>query len=240
MVVICNVYESVEDLLPHFYRHYSSRGVRWFLFGIHRGESNSCWNRVRELNTLGLQVEVVASYSGGIDGQKEGESLEALRLRVPPDQWYIPADLDEFHTFGELPFPEVVEACQWQGADYVASRLCDRISEDGRIPLRIDPEIPITEQFPRQADISGGILKACVDKVCVARQCVQVNSGHHHAVGPHKPLSSKGLTYHFKWFGDLYAKEQEKFESYRSKGFIYYAENQRMIEHLGLHGGRLI
>ena len=78
MIVICNIYKSVDDLLPHFYKHYVSLGVTDFAFGIFDGESNPAWNRVSELSFFGLTIHKTSSYQGIIDSQKEKESWIGL------------------------------------------------------------------------------------------------------------------------------------------------------------------
>jgi hypothetical protein len=243
MVVICNIYKSVNDLLPHFLDHYFSYGVSQFSFGIHGGQSNPVWNEIH--TRLPISISLFKSYDGDIDGRREGEGLNMLRINAP-SPWVIPADLDEFHIPPFLNFKRLIEECEKEHADYVSSTLIDRISEDGTIPPSISSD-PINKQFPQHVDITGKILGASKVKICLSRQKFPINNGHHYlgegsqsGIEGTNPFSSEAVTNHYKWFGDLYAKELEKFKSYKSKGLSYHSENQKLMEYLTKHGGKLL
>lgn len=176
----------------------------------------------------------------------EGEFKNALRLMLKPTDWYIPVDLDEFHIVkGYDNVYKLAEALNAEGAEYVASGFVDRITEDGSIPLTIDPDIPILTQFPRSCRISDTIVNAWCDKVSLAKPHVLAMGGHHAPGGPggqtkYKKFSVMGQTYHFKWFGPLYEKEKEKFQTYTSQGRVWVREQALLLEWLDAHNGKLL
>ena len=47
------------------------------------------------------------------------------------------------------------------------------------------------------------------------------------------------VTYHFKWFGNIMTKEREKIEARIKNGYFFFTEGQKLLEHIGKHGGRL-
>ena len=240
MIVICNIYKSVDDLLPHFYKHYVSLGVTDFAFGIFDGESNPAWNRVSELSFFGLTIHKTSSYQGIIDSQKEKESWIGLveKFVKPFHDWYIIADLDEFHTIHSMTFPQAAKYCEDNNYDYVSSKLVDRIRSDKIIPETINPNVSIFQQFSEETDITSMILGACLDKVSLVKKDILPELGHHKCSGGISDL--KCTTYHFKWFGNLKEKEKEKFKAYKKQGYTHYIENHHTIEMLQMNGGKLI
>lgn len=246
MVVICNIYKNVRDLLPHFFRHYMGYGVNEFLFGIHSGKDNPVWKEIHELIPSGAVAYLSESYRGPICGTKEGESLNRLRTWARPG-WVIPTDLDEFHIPCDFSsFQQLEEACKAENAYYVSSTLCDYITPDGAIPPTIDPTIPISEQFPTNVNLTKNLLKALDRKVCLCHKRVPLMQGHHNPGNERtfdanlKAFSKTATTRHYKWFGNLWEKEEEKYRSYKELGYDYCEENRVLLEHLRSHNGKLL
>jgi hypothetical protein len=246
MTVLCNIYKSVEDLLPHFFSHYISFGVSEFIFAIHGGLDGPLTTQIRDLSPPNISVELETSYHGAICGSKEGESLNKLRLQAKTE-WIIPTDLDEFHIpCGFESFQRLSEEIKKENAFYVKSFLYDMITEDGSVPLKIDRFTPIHAQFPKHYDITRNILNAYNQKVALSRQIDNLTDGHH-GIGPArcadhsvKWFSILTKTHHYKWFGDLWKKEEEKFISYREKGYNYHEENLRLLDLLRTNNGKLL
>lgn len=246
MTVICNIYNSVKNLLPHFYKHYMAYGITYFLFGIHEGSQNPVWNEIIKLSPSSSTTTLVESYRGPIHGSKEGESLNKLR-EAAGGLWVIPTDLDEFHVPGHFKtFSDLAMACDSEQAVYVHSILQDQICDNGIIPLHIFPDITIEKQFPLYYNITGKILGACEKKVCLSRQHLPLNNGHHYLGCNsdsdlfHKCFSQQMITRHYKWFGNLYEKETEKWNEYSKCGLSYATENERLLRHLQQHNGNLL
>lgn len=246
MIVICNIYKSVGDLLPHFYIHYLSYGVTKFLFGLHSGTDNPVYQQIHDLAPPGTNVEIVESYRGQICGKKEGESLNNLRRRAQSD-WVIPADLDEFHVpYSFDSFALLKDYCEERKFDCVLSALYDMISPDGSIPPSILPDIPIAVQFPLHVGITATVIKGMNQKVLSSRQSLSLSDGHHNVgLGRIFDETSRrapqlGKTLHYKWFGNLWEKEEEKYRSYKELGYDYSEENLRLLDHLRSHNGKLL
>lgn len=246
MTVLCNIFKSVSDLLPHFYAHYKSFGVNTFFFAIHGGVTGPLTDEIRELTPNQTSVTLFESYRGPICGSKEGASLNNLRQHAKT-KWIIPTDLDEFHIPCKFAsFQELAEACQKEDAIYVKSFLHDMISKDGTVPPKISRNRPISEQFPRHFDITNNVLKAYSQKVALSLQTDNLTDGHH-GIGPARSadhsakwFSTLAQTNHYKWFGNLWKKEEEKFLSYKEKGYDYHEENRRLLDLLRTHNGKLL
>ena len=242
MLVICHIYHTVENLLPHFYKHYSERGIDRFCFGVYDGKKNPVWNTIEKMGK-GLNVELHHYGDGGIDAAIEGNFKEKIRNTLAPNEWFIPADLDEFHTVdGYNTFQQLQEDCEAEDADHVMSRFCDHTTEDGSLLPKLDPNVPIWNQMSRTCNLSEQVLKACCTKFCMVKQNVRVEGGHHGIVDKdhHKRFSKWGVTHHFKWFGNLYEREKHKLSVHIQKGCVWRAEHIRLLAYLNAHGGKLL
>ena len=230
MFVLCNIYKSIDDLLPHFYKHYMSLGITEFAFGVFDGERNPMWNHISEITPPSIRVNLMESYSGSIEPNKERETWEKLNEKfISLNDWYVIADLDEFHVIPNVhSFDEAKLYCESEGSTYILGNLIDRFTEDGIIPPNINPTISIFDQFPKNTCFSQNTLHACTEKVCMAKQTEKIYVGHHFCSGKQSSLVSH--TYHFKWFGNLYEKEKEKWISYKESNYNFSKENEKSME----------
>lgn len=246
MTLICNIYKDIDNLLPHFLEHYYKLGVLDFYFGIHSGENNSVWDRIDSFNKWGLRIKKWKTYDGPICGNWEGWYQEFLRQQVQ-DGWVITTDLDEFHNIsGYKTYQELIDYCIKNDFTWAVGRTIDRTTKDGSIPLAVNPNIPISEQFPVRCRITKPLLDAWDVKMVLSRQDVTFHYGHHwvREPGPGKDdphmLPTILETNHFKWFGNLRQKEKEKLEAYKKFNLPYYQENERLLNHLRNHDNKLV
>ncbi len=226
------------DLVPHFMSHYISHGIRRFAFAVYDGENNSIWKYFDRYSDVEVNLHPF-KYEGGFDVEADTKLINDLRVKhVHPEEYYVPTDLDEFHVFPKVKdFNELPKMCEKEGADYIIGILKDRISLDGSFPLNIDPHISIWEQFPKTCYVTHTIQKSGCNKVMLAKQNLEIISGHHVAFS--KRLSRYGATFHFKWFGPIYEKEKQKLIQYRDvKKYHWASEWENLINHLDANGGK--
>ena len=242
IVVIGSIYGDVDNLLPHFLKHYTDWEAGKFVFSVYRGKGNPAWNRIQDIGR-GYPIELYDRGGTELNVVTEGEFKDEIRQQLSPDDYYIPVDLDEFHRVPKYKnFPDVIKDMKVEGADYVSGGFTDRIKEDGHIPPTIEPSASIWEQFPRECHISDTIAKAWCEKLCLAGRHVETFGGHHTPLNPErfKRFSQKSRTFHFKWFGPLYEKEKEKFRTYTSQNRKWVNEQKNLLEWLDTHNGKLI
>lgn len=238
MVVICNIHNEFQNLLFHFLDYYSIKGATRFLFGVTNGKANPVWEELHKVK-FPMETRIVHSYDGELDEYMEGCFINYYR--PPDDEWYIPADLDEFHAIdGIHSFPKLQAECEKEGADYVLSKFVDRVACDGVILPKVLTTMSVFDQFPIETNITEEVMKGYGGKVCLARPSVIVNAGHHLVENPTKPYSVTGKTYHFKWFGNLEAREKRKMEARRSNGYSFYTEGQFLLDHIAKNNGKLL
>lgn len=184
--VIVNVYHH-EELLPFFLRYYRGKGVDRFLLLCHK-----------ELTISDPDVIVQPVHEDYISGYRDNELLLHFRdTYLNLNDWYIPADLDEFHWFpGLANFGSLLG-----NFDYIRSKFVDRIALDGKI-REINMEKTLDSQFPLAGNITEKLCGGCLDKVVLARKSVDTNSGHHYCAG--RPAMFSLVTHHFKWAGKYF------------------------------------
>jgi hypothetical protein len=243
VIVICSIYGDVENLLPHFLKHYRNWGVDKFAFSVYRGPANPSWNRIQSIGA-NYPIDLYARGGEQLDVGLEGNFKNEIRQTLGPDDWYVPTDLDEFHRVPPWlkNVNDLLKVMNEEGADYVQSGFVDCIRPDGTVPMTIDPNISIWEQFPHRCHISDDIVKAWCEKVAIAKSKVDIFGGHHEPIGPsrYKKFHKRGHTFHFKWFGPLYEKEKEKYKTYTAQGRKWVGEQKNLLDWLDTHDGKLL
>lgn len=247
IVVICSIHTNIE-LLPHFIHHYKSVGVTKFILGIWRGENNPVWNQILKYDDD--TIHLVKSYDDELSEPLETRFADETRQTyLNQDDWYVPTDLDEFHVWPNHKNVQLlIEDLNKSNSDFVWGKMIDRITNDGSIPLHITEVPSIWDQFPKNCELSSKMLLACNKKVSLAKQKLKIIAGHHYIEDADSegfsPTSNKfqtnSVTYHFKWFGNLLEKEEKKMIHYKSLGFNYYTENERLIDIINENGGKIV
>lgn len=248
---ICCISDRPDDLLPHFFKHYVSMGVERFYFGIYGAENNDIWRSVQryagDLDVRLTRLNTALFFDSVVERKYKTEISAELHHPLYKNSWYVPVDLDEFHTMdGYGSFQHLAEDVQAEGADYVNAWMYDRIASDGSIPAAIRPDISIWEQFPYAEQLSVKILegKSCASKVMLAKTPIPVRLGHH-APGHmgtedlYKKFSTDGTTHHFKWFGNAASRERFKYDANNVYNYTWTWEHLRLIDHIAARGGRM-
>jgi hypothetical protein len=243
IVTACGIYSRAKDLLPHYYKHYASMGVDRFYFGIYGDKNSHLWEEVKEFGHGKDIVVFQASEDSILEMEVERKIQDQVRSMLHETDWFVPTDLDELHAIeGYSSFQQLQKDCESENADYVWAATCDRITADGTVPPSIDPSISIWEQFPRNCNLTSHVVWGCFTKIMMARSVVTIYAGHHEAypTGKYKEFSKRGITYHFKWFGDLRGREVAKVNDFAQRNYQWIDENKRVIEFLDSHGGKLL
>lgn len=186
--VILNLHFDADNLLQRFIKYYTSRGVDCVGI-IARGSIPYC----DPAKTL------IRMVSGGyVNGPTDNEQLnEFRRIHLSNNDWYIPADLDEYYwSPGLSDF-----RCLTGNWDYIPAKFVDRVSANGEIPSRIG-STTLDDQFPLGGSIIRDLCgRGCEDKVCMARGNIPMASGHHFVASPAIQSPFTVQCHHFKWGG---------------------------------------
>lgn len=211
-------------LLPFFLEHYRKLGVTQFF-------CSTLYNKVKPQKDLCV-------YPYGVDTTLDiySQMAEAIRgmirRHVFESEWYILADLDEFHEY-PLELPDLIHRCEQRGKDCVLGEMVDRVKEDGSIPELTNE--PLEIQFPVKSVITRDVMLACVQKIMLCRGIRNIDNGHHSMQEVSYPYPSRGVIHHFKWHSGIVSRMKERLAQ-PHKDLPWYAEAQRFINHWQLCG----
>ena len=97
-----------------------------------------------------------------------------------PNDWWIIADTDEFHSYG-YDVEEIIKICEAKNYTFVTGGFLDRIGPNGTFP-DVDFYDNIFEKFPLGGFFRYPMSGACPNKVVIAKGSQKVTSGQHFAV----------------------------------------------------------
>ena len=170
--------------------------------------------------------------------------LIRAQMRRHPGDWWVVADLDEFHVY-DRPLADVIADCEAGGYEYVKGALLDRVAADGSLPA-LKPGESIWAQFPLAGLVSLHVPGAGSSKVTLTRGDVQLHLGQHGAItGRLLPAEAAfPQVHHFKWTDSVLARLIYRKQAYSSGGWhLTYPdtvdESRRMLKHLDANSGRI-
>jgi hypothetical protein len=189
------------QLVPHFLQHYQNLGVDEFWIGVHEPR-----NVFPELIPMleGVTCRISCIENPRFGDQVDADFMNACRAELPPNEWIVIADLDEFikiEGVGNLPayLGHRVDDSLW-------GEIRDRIARGGIIPETIHPpdEYPIDQQFPWACNLTQTLVGGVHTKRSLARAKVPIIAGHHagNAIFPQADQPHPGMWInHYRWCG---------------------------------------
>ncbi|MFD3587356.1 hypothetical protein [Streptomyces sp. NPDC058683] len=195
--------------------------------------------------------DVVARHGFSFAAVHQGpwdEDLNAYLIRAQmrryPDDWWVVADLDEFHVY-DRPLTDVITVCETGGYDYVKGALLDRVAADGSLPA-LQPDGSVWAQYPLAGLLTLRVPGAGSSKVTLARGNVQLHLGQHGALNGRQLPAEQAFpqVHHFKWTDSVLARLIQREQAYASGDWhLTYPdtvdESRRMLQHFAVNGGRI-
>ncbi|WP_157856340.1 glycosyltransferase family 2 protein [Actinacidiphila yeochonensis] len=233
------------SLLPYSLAHYRDLGVEKFHVVRH----------VESRDDESLEPSVAVMRAAGLDfaGVRVApwhEDLNAELIReqmaAHPDDWWVVADLDEFHVY-DRPLSEVVEHCERRGFDFVEGAFLDRVAADGRLTdLAPHGRTPLWRQYPLAGFLTFRLLDGRPTKVTLARGTVELDLGQHYAwTGRGVPVADiHAQVHHVKWTASAQRRLARRVAAYSSGEWrllhrSVVGESQAFLDHLDGNGGRI-
>ncbi|MGP4111847.1 glycosyltransferase family 2 protein [Streptomyces sp. 4N509B] len=233
-------------LLPYALAHYRRLGVDRFhvVRHVERRDDPSLPRSREVMRRAGLEfVRLCVS--------PWHEDLNAALIRevmaAHPDDWWVVADLDEFHVY-DRPLREVVAHCERRGHDHVEGAILDRVAADGRLtgPAPHGGPVPLHRQYPLAGLLTTRLLNARATKVTLARGTVELDLGQHVAWnGSPAPVAElHAQVHHFKWTASVRRRLARRVSAYESGEWRLLhrsvpGESRAVLTHLERHGGRI-
>ena len=201
------------DLLPHFIEHYS-KYVDMIYISVYVSDVNvNLENEVKEKIKDYKNVKIFKTIKDrNFDWNKVTMLYNFMKMKYKNDWWVI-ADIDEFHLYPEDNLKKLISDCEKNGWELVRGGFIDRIGVDGEF-VELKPNISIFEQYPNAGFFRYPLSKACPNKICVMKGYVELTDGQHYAKidgyttwkwqGWNNPIIAPISTHtvqvhHFKW-----------------------------------------
>jgi hypothetical protein len=232
-------------LLPYWLAHYAALGVDHFHVVRHADDADApgLAESVEVMRRAGLEFAEIAIGPWHMDLNAR---LIGEQMRAHPDDWWVVADLDEFHVL-DRPLDELVKYCEAGGWDYVDGAFVDRVADEGRL---IDPapggRPSLWEQYPLAGQLTARLLDGRPTKVVLARGTVELDVGQHMAWtgagAPHHEVFAQ--VHHFKWNSTVPARLERRVAAYSSGAWEVIfpeviEESREFLRHMTEHGGRI-
>lgn len=243
MIRALSVIGHGTNLIPHFIDHYSQY-VDEIQFVVYQSVIQpNLIEEVKETTKNYKNVKVVKTIEDRIfDWEKVTTLYNMVKVKNPNDWWVI-ADIDEFHLYPNDDLKKLISNCEKYGWDLVRGGFIDRIGPDGEFS-ELKDDVNIFKQFPNMGFFRYPMSKACPNKVCVMRGYIEITSGQHYAKingqttwrwqGWNHPLinaHSYVQVHHFKW--DKTSIDRVKAVASVSQEYAYSEEYRLMYKELG-------
>jgi hypothetical protein len=238
MVHFITVVGSRLDLLPHTLSHYGSMGIDSLLVSVHLETYDSpLYSEIAAICKAHHAV-IVGVYAGPWL-QEVNPFLYRQALRQYPDDWFVVADVDEFHVYPEG-VCEFLKRIEDSGYDYVQGCLVDRLAKNGEL-ITVRPDVTIWQQFPLAGMVTYPILKANILKIVAAKGYVRLAPGQHTASnGNGCPTQQAYIpVHHFKWSSDVIPGLRDRVQLYQRHEEDIWRESERFIHYLKQHEGKV-
>lgn len=226
------------ELLPHFINHYISQVDEIHIVVYESDISPNIKSEVENVILEYENVKVVKSIKDRVFDWEKVTMLYNMVTNKRPNDWWIVADIDEFHVYPDL-IKNIVLECNRNGFDIVRGGFIDRIGPNGEF-VELKEFDDIWEQYPNAGFFRYPMSKANPNKICLMKGHVELTNGQHYAKidgqttwkwqGWNHPLINSYTTaqvHHFKW--DKTAIQRIKAVAEIKQDYAYSSEYAEMF-----------
>ena len=244
MIRLVTVIGHGLELLPHFINHYQ-KYVDEIHIVAYRSELYPTIDfDIDDIIQNYNNIQIVKSvYHRVFDWEKVTKLYNQTTSKYKND-WWVVADIDEFHLYPNNDLKKLVWDCEENGWDIVRGGFIDRIGKEGTFP-KINGTEDIWKQFPNMGFFRYPMSGACPNKICVMRGWVELTNGQHYVnIDGHTtwkwqgwghpliaPIETHSVqVHHFKW--DVSCIERIKKVADLNKEYSYSNEYMQMYKEL--------
>lgn len=232
------------NLLPHFIEHYTKHVDEIQLVVYETNHYPNLGKEVYEITENYPKVKIVKIVKDRIFDWQKVTTLYNMFKGKHPNDWWVIADIDEFHLYPYNDLQQTIKDCDDNGWEIVRGGFIDRIGRGGDFPV-IEADETIWEQFPNAGFFRYPMSKACPNKICLVKGDVEITSGQHYAKidgqttwkwqGWNHPLIAPFHDYsiqvhHFKW--DSTSIDRVKEVAQIKQEYAYSSEYELMFKSL--------
>lgn len=243
MIRLVSVIGHGVDLIPHFINHYQTMvdEIQFIVYEseIHKDLSKKVSKIIKDHDSVSI---VYTEYNRVFDWERVTELYNKIKDKNK-DDWWVVADIDEFHVYNHPYLNHIVNDCEENGWDLVRGGFIDRIGDDGEFSELTSENIFKT--FPYAGFFRYPMSKACPNKTCLMKGYVELTPGQHYAKidgqttwkwqGWNHPLIApidkwSTQVHHFKW--DKTSIERIKKVADNNEEYSYSKEYKNMFDEL--------
>lgn len=243
MIKALSVVGHGTNLIPHFVDHYSNYVDEIQLIVYQSLIQPSLITEVKDIVKDYKNVKIVKTIEDRVFDWEKVTALYNIIKSKSPNDWWVIADIDEFHLYPDDDIKKLINKCEKFGWDLVRGGFIDRIGPDGEFS-ELKDSINIFKQFPNMGFFRYPMSKACPNKVCIMKGHVEITAGQHYAKingqttwrwqGWNHPLinpDSFVQVHHFKW--DKTSIDRVKAVASINQEYAYSEEYRLMYKELG-------
>jgi len=211
MIRLISVIGHGIDLIPHFVKHYSKyvEEIQFVVYqsSIHPNLIQNVKDKVKQYKN----VKIVKTIEDRVfDWEKVTQLYNFIKSKNPHD-WWVVADIDEFHLYPNNNLKQCISDCEDNGWEIIRGGFIDRIGPNGEFSV-LNMNEEIFSQYPNAGFFRYRLSKANPNKVCVMKGSIEITSGQHYAKidnqttwkwqGWNHPLINPKdhvQVHHFKW-----------------------------------------
>lgn len=216
------------EIIPAWLKHYREMGVNQFAINVAKHHDGT--DEREALKKVLLDNSKGDIFLTDVPDWDNTHNLLSQRLGFG---WIIPLDMDEFCEF-PYPLEQLVTMLEEGDRTCVLGRLIDRVTPDGSIPSKL-PSVNVLKDFPLSVRFTESCRGNC-RKIMLVRWNIPVSAGHH-AAKIERPLKTRGVVWHVKWFGDVIDKIQAFYDRRARADSPMKRRMTEMLRHLRKHGG---
>ena len=179
MIKLISIIGHGVPLIPHFINHYYNM-VDEINFVVYESDLHPDLKREVRSSIRGKEkVKIVKTVYDRIFDWNRVTDLYNEQIKKSRNNWYMIADIDEFHVYPESP-NYMVSDCESQGWELIRGGFLDRIGNNGEF-CKILEDVPIFDQFPIAGFFRYPMSNACPNKICLVKGGIEITSGQHYA-----------------------------------------------------------
>lgn len=231
----CLGVEKDLTLAGHFLDHYTKLGVEPDKIHIilHAdSEDAPALEQAREiLSAYGAEPGEI--WIGPYTSGELWARRQALQARIAEeDDWVLSADIDEFHEY-PLELEKFLAACDKDAVTAVQGPLLDRLAPGGKLEP-VDPDKPLTAQFPIEADVMCPIGKIPgEDDATGTVKLMAFKARILPGLGGHNPLPGPGIVFAAgQALASFAAIKEPDFRFNQPVMVHHYKWTERVMEHI--------
>ena len=211
MIRLLTVIGHGTNLIEHHIKHYSKYvdEINYIIYNT--DERPKLHEEVQDIIKGYDNVKIVKTqYDRIFDWERVTQLYNFVKSKKPNDWWVI-ADIDEFHLYPNDSLNDLINECDDNGWDLVRGGFIDRVGRGGEFSELVD-DVSIWEQFPNAGFFRYPMSQACPNKICVMKGYIEITNGQHYAkingqttwkwqgwnhplINPHDSVQ----VHHFKW-----------------------------------------